>query len=104
MDIAVVPTLASEGTSLSLLEAMSAQCAVVCTNVGGMTNIVIDGYNGTMVNPDSGSLYEAIDALIVDADLRKKLADTAYKTAKEGFSFERWEASWIKVIESFEEV
>lgn len=102
-DIAVVPTLASEGTSLSLLEAMSAQCAVVCTNVGGMTNIVIDGYNGLMISPDADSLYDAMKKLVEDAMLRKKLAAKAYETVQEGFSLERWEDSWRQVIMSMED-
>lgn len=101
-DIAVVPTLASEGTSLSLLEAMSAQCAVVCTNVGGMTNIVIDGYNGLMISPDVDSLYEAMCKLIDDANLRQELSDKAYETVQKGFSLERWQDAWEGVIRSME--
>lgn len=100
--IAVVPTVGSEGTSLSLLEAMSAQCAVVCSNVGGMTNIVIDGFNGLMV--DSGSsrqLYEAMKQLIENAELRKKLAHNGYETVRNGFSYEKWREKWEKVIKGF---
>ena len=48
-DIAVVPTLGSEGTSLSLAEAMISGCTVVATDVGGMTNMIFDGYNGRLV-------------------------------------------------------
>lgn len=96
--IAVVPTVGSEGTSLSLLEAMSAQCAVVCTNVGGMTNIVIDGYNGLMIAPKENELYEAIDKLVNDEVLRTRLSDRAYETVQEGFSYEKWKESWKKVL------
>jgi len=96
--IAVVPTVGSEGTSLSLLEAMSAQCAVVCTNVGGMTNIVIDGYNGLMISPQENELYEAITKLVNDKKLRERLSNHAYETVQEGFSFEKWENSWKKVL------
>ncbi len=103
-DIAVVPTLASEGTSLSLLEAMSAQCAVVCTNVGGMTNIVIDGYNGLMISPDADSLYSALSQLVEDAELRRTLSEKAYETVKRGFSLDRWQDAWEKVLKSMEAV
>lgn len=82
--IAVVPTTGSEGTSLSLLEAMSAHCAVVCTNVGGMTNIVLDHYNGLMINPEEGELYDALTTLIRDKAIRNQLAD---KTIRNG----RWQ-------------
>lgn len=97
-DIAIVPTVGSEGTSLSLLEAMASQCAVVCTNVGGMTNIVIDGYNGIMINPDEDELYTALLKLIKNRELRKIMSDRAYSTVKEGFSIERWEARWRTIL------
>ncbi len=96
--IAVVPTLGSEGTSLSLLEAMSAQCAVVCTNVGGMTNIVLDGYNGLMVNPEETALYQAIVSLIEDEALRDRLAQRGYETVKNAFSYEAWRSKWTQVL------
>ena len=100
--IALVPTVGSEGTSLSLLEAMAAKCAVVCTDVGGMTNIVIDGYNGIMVKAgDSVQLYEAMKRLIEDAALRKQLAQRGYETVKYGFSHEKWCAAWKKVLEEY---
>lgn len=100
--IAVVPTVGSEGTSLSLLEAMSAQCAVICTNVGGMTNIVIDGFNGLMVDAGNAEqLYGAMRRLVEDAQMRKRLAKNGYETVKQGFSNEKWRTSWKKVLEEY---
>ena len=100
--IAVVPTTGSEGTSLSLLEAMSAHCAVVCTNVGGMTNIVLDHYNGLMINPDKEELYSALKTLIENAAIRNRLAEKAYETARDSFSLELWQERWLKVIKDVE--
>lgn len=97
-DIAVVPTLYSEGTSLSLLEAMSAHCAVVCTNIGGMTNIVLDEYNGLMVSPDSEEIYSAIKRLIENSELRKEISDKAYETVCKSFSLEKWQKEWTRVL------
>lgn len=97
-DIAVVPTLGSEGTSLSLLEAMAAGCAVIATNIGGMTNIILDGYNGLLINPEQKYLEEAICDLIENKDKRNKLAENAYMTVKEAFSYEKWSKKWIWVI------
>lgn len=101
--IAVVPTMGSEGTSLSLLEAMSAQCAVIGTNVGGITDIVIDRYNGRLINPDSDSLYDALKELVENPALRRRLAAKGYETVREGFSKEKWENAWRRVLEEFEE-
>lgn len=104
-DIAVVPTIYSEGTSLSLLEAMSAQCAVVCTNVGGMTNIVLDEYNGLMVSPDEEELYEALCRLIENSELRRKFSRNAYETVRNSFSLEKWQKEWVNIIlKSFKNV
>ena len=97
-DIAVVPTLGSEGTSLSLLEAMASGCAPIATNVGGMSNILLDGYNGLLINPESSELFDALERLICDKELRVSIADNAYKTVKQSFDISRWKEKWRKVI------
>ena len=102
--IAVVPTVGSEGTSLSLLEAMSAQCAVIASNVGGMTNIILDDYNGVMVNAgDADDLYRAMKRLIDNPDDRKRLSGKAYETVRQAFSYEKWSDRWTGVLKSFME-
>lgn len=97
-DIALVPTVGSEGTSLSLLEAMASGCAVICGNVGGMTNIVLDHFNGIMINPDADSLYNAIAELIEDDKLRCELQTNAYITASKSFSTDVWKSRWAQII------
>lgn len=99
-DIAVVPTVGSEGTSLSLLEAMASGCAVVCSNVGGMTNIILDGFNGIMFNPyNEEDLYNAIECLVKDKSKRHRIAKNGYTTARESFSLRIWRERWSKVID-----
>lgn len=96
--IAVVPTLGSEGTSLSLLEAMASGCAVVCTNVGGMTNVVIDGYNGLLVTPGKDELYLALKRLIINHSERNSIANRGYDTVRLSFSIDKWKSSWKSVL------
>lgn len=96
--IAVVPTIGSEGTSLSLLEAMAAGCAVIATNVGGMTNIILDHYNGLLINADEDSIYYALKELITNESTRKAIAQKGRETVTMGFSLGRWKESWKKVI------
>ncbi|MBQ7011687.1 MAG: glycosyltransferase family 4 protein [Clostridia bacterium] len=100
-DIAVVPTLGSEGSSLSLIEAMSAGCAPVCTDVGGMTNIVINGINGLMIRPDENDLFEALCSLIEDPQLRETIAENGKKTVLDALSYDRWKKQWSDVFEEF---
>ena len=96
--IAVVPTIYSEGTSLSLLEAMSSHCAVISTNIGGLSNIIIDGYNGLMISPDVDELYASMSLLIQNETLRDSLAINAYETVKTSFSIEKWKLAWTKIL------
>ncbi len=96
--IAIVPTVGSEGTSLSLLEAMSAQCAVICTDVGGMSNIILDGYNGLFSDRNAEDLYRCMKELVTDAEKREKIAQKGYETVKEAFSKEVWSAKWKRIL------
>lgn len=97
-DIALVPSIGSEGTSLSLLEAMGAGCIPIATNVGGMTNIIIDNYNGFLIEPSVYAIKEAIlkcfDSEVPTFEIRK----AAWETAKNGFSIALWEEKWVAVI------
>lgn len=100
-DIALVPSVASEGTSLSLLEAMAAGCAVVTTDVGGMSNVILNGHNGILVRPEATELHRGLTSLIVDAELRKRLARNARQTVEDSFSRDRWARGWAGVFGQF---
>lgn len=97
-DISVIPSLGSEGTSFSLLEAMAAGCAVIATNVGGLTNIIINNYNGLLVMPNFNALYDALVNLIINKELRNKLALKAIETSHNSFNLKNWQISWTNVI------
>lgn len=101
--IAVVPTVGSEGTSLSLLEAMSSHCAVIGSDVGGITNIIIDGYNG-IITPagNDNRLYEAIKYLIDNPKARDEMAKNGYETIMKGFSFDIWKKKWLRTLKEYE--
>jgi glycosyltransferase involved in cell wall biosynthesis len=68
-DIAVIPTIWSEGTSLACVEAICAGVPVVVTPVGGLGNLVIPGFNGLVANPTPESLAHAIELLLTDIEL-----------------------------------
>ncbi len=84
-DIFVLPSL-SEGLPLVLLEAMAAGCACVVTDIGLP---VKNGENALVVKPaNSEELAVAINKLILDPRLRKKLASAA-RTYVEKFSWDK---------------
>lgn len=97
-DIAVVPSLASEGTSLSVAEAMAAGCPVVATAVGGVTNMIINGYNGILTMPNSSSIQEGIESLIQNPEARERIGKRAHETANAAFSIGQWKKSWKEVL------
>lgn len=98
-DIAVVPTVYSEGTSLSLCEAMAAGCIPVATCVGGMSNIILNDYNGLLIQPNETELESAIERIIImPFEQRMQIAQRAYETAVTSFSKDRWERQWLDFL------
>ncbi len=96
-DIAVVPTTGSEGTSLSLLEAMGAGCVVVSTPIGGLSNIVLDEYNGYISMPTSEDLYRTINKAIENLN-DKDIVTNAVNCVKLSFSKEKWAKAWENIF------
>ena len=97
-DIAVVPSVASEGTSLSVAEAMATGCPVVATATGGITNMIINRFNGILVMPNAQSLREGIESLIENPELRRRIGLRSYETARGAFSLAQWKKSWQSVL------
>jgi glycosyltransferase involved in cell wall biosynthesis len=96
-DIVIIPTIASEGTSLSCIEAMACGCAVVSTNIGGLCNLITDHYNGLLVNPNPKEIASAVNELITNKGLRLKLIDNA-KTIVTQYSEEKWKRKWLDIF------
>jgi 2-deoxystreptamine N-acetyl-D-glucosaminyltransferase/2-deoxystreptamine glucosyltransferase len=68
----------SEGFGLACAEAMAHGRAVIATRVGGLPDLVRDGETGLLVPPrDPTALRAAIDRLLADPALRRRLGDAA---------------------------
>jgi glycosyltransferase involved in cell wall biosynthesis len=64
-DVVVVPSL-TEGLGLSAIEALSAGCPVVATDVGGLPEVITDDYLGTCVPAgDVKALASAINHQLI---------------------------------------
>jgi GT2 family glycosyltransferase/glycosyltransferase involved in cell wall biosynthesis len=99
-DITLIPTVNSEGTSLSCLEAMAAGNAVIASNVGGLTDLIISDHNGILIDPTVRDLVGALDLLCKDQELRQSLGNRAQIVA-ETFNIHKWRASWTKLLKEF---
>ncbi len=78
MDVFVLPSLFGEGTPLVLLEAMAAGLPIVTTRVEGNPELIRDGRDGLIVEPnDPQALAEALRSMIhgeVDLDSFRRSA------------------------------
>lgn len=99
-DIAVIPTIFSEGTSYACLEAMSCGLPVVASNVGGLNDLIKDGFNGLLVPPNQEALTAALVRLVQDRAERERLGIYARETAL-AYDLSRWKRKWSEVLRTF---
>lgn len=85
-DIFILPTL-HETLSVSLLEAASLSKPLISCNVGGVPEVIEDGYNGILVTPaDSTALRQAIIRLADDKSLRETMGRNSLRRVETVFS------------------
>jgi len=88
MDVFVFPSV-KEGLGIALLEALASGKSCVASDVGGIGDIIKDGYNGLLTPVgDVAGLAEAISSLLDNADLRKKMEASGRALVKEKFSLD----------------
>lgn len=100
-DISLIPTLYSEGTSLSCLEAMASGNVVIANRIGGLTDLIINGYNGYLIEPDEESMFETLNHILTNYEEVEKIKKRAVESAKV-FNKSIWKDRWKKVLSEFE--
>lgn len=98
-DVVLVPTRYCEGTSLSCIEGMVSGAAIITTDVGGLPNLVIDGYNGKLISPVAEDLERAMKEMIDNPEERKQLAKNGQLVAKKAFNKNNWDKKWKQIID-----
>jgi glycosyltransferase involved in cell wall biosynthesis len=90
-DILVHPSTV-DALPTALMEAMAASVPVVATRVGGIPEIVKDSTTGLLVEapPDVAELANALEALLGDAALRRRLGAAARVRYEREFTAESW--------------
>lgn len=96
----VFPTTSQEGHPKSLIEALASGAPCVTTRVLGNTEVIQDEFeNGILVEPkDLNGLIEAVEKVLDDENLRKKLKVNAVKSAQK-FDCKAVVANEIGIIE-----
>jgi len=80
----------NEGTSVSVIEGMASGCPVITTNVGGHPDIISDGNNGYLIEPQNiDSLTKKILELLNNPKKSAHLSENARLDAKNNFLLDR---------------
>jgi glycosyltransferase involved in cell wall biosynthesis len=78
-----------EGFGVACLEAMAHGRPVVASSVGGLRDLVVDRETGLVVPPrDPVALRSALEELLGDPELRRRLGEAGRERARERFSWE----------------
>jgi glycosyltransferase involved in cell wall biosynthesis len=87
MDCFVLASTRTEGVPQSLLQALASGVPVVASDVGGVSEVVMDGKTGVLVKAGSAAeLARAIEAVLTDRDAADRRAVAARALIEERFS------------------
>ncbi len=100
MDIFLLSSF-TEGTSMTLLEAMSLGIPTVATRVGGTPEIVADGETGILTESDNlDEFTDALKLLFEHPDKRERMAHKAKQRFSERFSVSQMVEQYQKLYEA----
>jgi glycosyltransferase involved in cell wall biosynthesis len=98
-DIFIIPSIVvnghTEGLGVVTIEAMACGTPAIGTNVGGIPDVIKDGYNGFLVPPKSSdALATKIIEILSNQELQEFFTKNGIRTVKEKFS-------WVTVSDKF---
>ncbi|HBC57724.1 MAG TPA: glycosyltransferase family 4 protein [Gammaproteobacteria bacterium] len=94
-DVFVLPAIRdqkgdTEGLGVVMIEALTFKTPVVASDVGGISDVIIDGKTGLLVpEKDPEQLAKAINRILSDNALAKRLGEAGCEHAKSYFDWER---------------
>ena len=99
MDIFLLTSF-SEGTAITLLEAMAAGLPCIATNVGGNPEIVVDKETGFLVtNDDAHDLAEKICILLDNEDAMTKMGKAARRRFEQNYTIDKMVEAYERLYE-----
>ena len=89
-----------EPFGIAAVEALACKRPLIATKVGGLCEIVQDGFSGLLVEPDCPeALSIALDRLSTSPELRKNLAKNGYQNVRERFLVQHNAAAYETMFE-----
>ena len=93
VDCVILPSIVTdkgehEGIPVSLMEAMAFKIPVISTNTGGIPELLDNDAGIIVEQKNPNKLAEAIETLIKDERLRRKLGESGYRKVIEEFSLQ----------------
>lgn len=91
-DIVVIPSPCREATAIAMLEGMAMGKPMVIANIGGLTEVAKDRYNSLVCGANPEEFSRAIQELLDDPDLGRKLGRNAREFVSEAYNKELWDS------------
>jgi glycosyltransferase involved in cell wall biosynthesis/cellulose synthase/poly-beta-1,6-N-acetylglucosamine synthase-like glycosyltransferase len=89
-----------EAMPVTILEALSLGKAIISTKVGGIGEILMDGHDALLVKPeDPEALASAMERLINDPELARRLSQNARETFAKNFTLNRFGADFRALVD-----
>jgi glycosyltransferase involved in cell wall biosynthesis len=100
-DVFCSPAPYEGGVANVSLEAMACGCPVLASTAGGAPEAVTEGRTGLLVPPDDpDALVRALDRILSDAPLRRRMGRAAREKVEEYFAMDKYIRRVLAVYET----
>jgi glycosyltransferase involved in cell wall biosynthesis len=96
----ILSTSENEGMPVALIEAQLAGKPVVATDVGSVSEVILNHETGIVTNKNAGSIASAVESLVIDKAKREEMGRLAIARAQALFSVERMINAHIELYKS----
>jgi glycosyltransferase involved in cell wall biosynthesis len=96
----ILSTSENEGMPVALIEAQLAGKPVVGTDVGSVSEVILNHETGIVTNKNAGSIASAVESLVIDKTTREEMGRLAIARAQALFSVERMINAHIELYKS----
>lgn len=99
MDVFILPSR-NEALPISLIEAMRASMPIIASDVGGISEMIEDKYNGILIQPEVESIKVALTDVLNNKFDIKQMGKNSRKKYMESFNRDSMVNNYLKIINS----